>query len=57
MSSEGVDKVKESVKVYYGKTLKSSDDLQSNACKQGGKQMSDAVENALKLVHEEVSSK
>ena len=36
MSSEGVDKVKESVKVYYGKTLKSSDDLQSNACKLGG---------------------
>ena len=30
MSSEESDKVKESVKNYYGKRLKTSDDLQSN---------------------------
>lgn len=57
MSSEGADKVKESVKAYYGKRLKTSDDLQTNACKLGDKQMTPAVKNALKLIHEEVSTK
>lgn len=57
MNTESAEEVKESVKAYYGKTLKSSDDLQSNACKLGEKQMSNAVESALKLVHKEVSSK
>ena len=57
MSSEDADKVKESVKDYYGKRLKSSDDLQTNACKLGDKRMTPEVKNALKLIHEEVSSK
>ena len=58
MSSEEFDKVKDSVKNYYGKRLKTSDDLQSNACKiDEYSGMTSAVKNALKLIHEEVSSK
>ena len=57
MSSENADHIKESVKDYYGKTLQTSDDLQTNACKVEAKKMSSAVKNALKLIHEEVSSK
>ena len=58
MSSEDLDKVKESVKDYYGKKLKTSDDLQSNACKiDEFSGMTSAVKSALKLIHEEVSSK
>lgn len=57
MNSGEADKVKESVKDYYGKRLKTSDDLQTNACKFEGKSLSPAVKNALKLIHEEVSSK
>lgn len=57
MSSEDADKVKESVKDYYGKKLKTSDDLQTNACKLGDNRMSPAVKSALKLIHDEVSSK
>ncbi|KAJ7392462.1 hypothetical protein OS493_012126 [Desmophyllum pertusum] len=53
MSSEDADKVKESVKDYYGKILKSSDDLQTNACKLGDKRMTPEVKSALKLIHEE----
>ena len=57
MISDDADKVKESVKDYYGKRLKTSDDLQTNACKLGDKSMSPAVKSALKLIHDEVSSK
>lgn len=57
MSSENADQVKESVKDYYGKTLKTSDDLKTSACKFEGKKMPPAVRSALKLIHEEVSSK
>ena len=58
MSSEDADQVKESVKDYYGKRLKTSDDLQTNACKLGDNyRMSPAVKSALKLIHVEVSSK
>ncbi|KAL9983969.1 hypothetical protein ACROYT_G006218 [Oculina patagonica] len=57
MSSEDADKVKESVKDYYGKRLKTSDDLKTNACKLGETRMSSAVKSALKLIHDEVSSK
>ena len=57
MISDDADKVKESVKDYYGKRLKTSDDLQTNACKLGDKSMSSAVKSALKLIHDEVSSK
>ena len=58
MSSEDLDKVKESVKHYYSKRLKTSDDLQSNASKiDEFSGMTSAVKSALKLIHEEVSSK
>lgn len=58
MSYEGFDKVKDTVKNYYGKRLKTSDDLQSNASKiDEYSGMTSAVKSALKLVHEEVSSK
>ena len=58
MSSEDLDKVKKSVKHYYGKRLTTSDDLQSNASKiDEYSGMTSAVKSALKLVHEEVSSK
>jgi len=58
MSYEEFDKVKDSVKNYYGKRLKTSDDLQSNASKiDEYSGMTSAVKSALKLVHEEVSSK
>ena len=57
MSSENADQVKESVSDYYGKTLKTNDDLKTSACKFEGKKMPPAVRSALKLIHEEVSSK
>lgn len=57
MISDDADKVKESVKDYYGKRLKTSDDLQTNACKLGDNRMAPAVKSALKLIHDEVSSK
>jgi len=58
MSSENLDKVKESVKNYYGKRLRTSDDLQSNASKiDKCNGVTSTVKNALKLIHEEVSSK
>ena len=57
MISDDADKVKESVKDYYGKRLKTSDDLQTNACKLGDNSMTPAVKSALKLIHDEVSCK
>lgn len=58
MNSEELDKVKDSVKNYYGKILKTSDDIQSNASKiDEFSGMTSAVKSALKLIHEEVSSK
>ena len=57
MASHDAEKVKESVKDYYGKRLKNSDDLKTNACKLGEFRMSPDIKEAMKLVHEEVSSK
>ena len=58
MNSEELDKVKESVKNYYGKILKTSNDIQSNASKiDEYRGMTSAVKSALKLIHEEVSNK
>lgn len=57
MSSHDEVIVKENVKDYYGKRLKDSGDLKTDACKFDGKSMAPAVKTALKLVHEEVSSK
>ena len=50
--------MKESVKNYYGKRLKTSDDLQSNASKiDEYSGMTSSVKSALKLIHDEVSNK
>ena len=49
--------VRENVKDYYGKRLKDSGDLKTDACKFDGKWMTPAVKSALKLIHEEESSK
>lgn len=58
MNSEEFDKVKDSVKNYYGKILKTSDDIQSNASKiDEYNGMTSSVKSALKLIHEEVSNK
>ena len=57
MSSENANLLKESVKDYYGKKLQTSDDLQTNASKIATRNMSSTVKGALKLIHEEVSSK
>ena len=58
MNSEEFDKVKDNVKNYYGKILKTSDDIQSNASKiDEYNGMTSAVKSALKLIHEEVSNK
>ena len=58
MNSEEFDKVKDSVKNYYGKILKTSDDIQSNASNiDEYTGMTSSVKSALKLIHEEVSNK
>ena len=57
MSSENADLIKESVKDYYGKKLQTSDDLQTNAFEIATRNMSSTVKGALRLIHEEVSSK
>ena len=59
MSPENANLIKESVKDYYGKKLQTSDDLQTNAFKIATRNMSSTVKGAgaLKLIHEEVSSK
>ena len=46
-----------SVKEYYGKTLKSVADLKTQACIAPGKQITKHVRDAVSLVHEEVSCK
>jgi hypothetical protein len=48
--------IQESMKEYYGKILKTSEDLKSNACAQVGK-VPKLVKEALALCHEEVTSK
>ena len=49
--------VRENVKDYYGKTLKTSDDLKTDVCSLAGRKMPKIVKDALKMVHEEVTSK
>ena len=49
--------VRESVKDYYGKRLKSSDDLKTDVCSLAGRKMPKIVKDALEMVHEEVTSK
>ena len=57
MSFENADLIKGSVKDYYGRKLQTSDDLQTNAFEIATRNMSSTVKGALKLIHEEVSSK
>lgn len=57
MSIDVVEKVKEGVKVYYGKKLKILDDFQMNVCKFGDKQMIFVVKSVLKFIYDEVVSK
>ncbi|XP_014678355.1 PREDICTED: arsenite methyltransferase-like [Priapulus caudatus] len=51
------DRVHASVKDYYGKTLKKSDDLATNVCTTPTTRLPKYVREALKLVHDEVASK
>lgn len=57
MILDDVDKVKESVKDYYGKRFKIFDDFQINVCKFGDNLMIFVVKNVLKFIYYEVFSK
>ena len=48
--------IKDGVKEYYGKILKTNEDLKTNACVQVGK-VPKQVKEALGLCHEEVLSR
>ncbi|XP_032889946.1 arsenite methyltransferase [Amblyraja radiata] len=50
-------KIHEDVKDYYGKKLQGTDDLVLNVCVTPGKRLAKYVRDALKDVHEEVSSR
>lgn len=50
------NEIKDSVKEYYGKILKSNEDIKTNACVQVGK-VPKQVKKALELCHEEVLSR
>lgn len=47
----------DSVKDYYGKRLKTADDLQTQACVTVGKVVTKPVREAVAAVHDEVASK
>ncbi|XP_060069541.1 arsenite methyltransferase-like isoform X2 [Ylistrum balloti] len=49
--------VRDSVKEYYGKKLKTVDDLQTQACVAPGRKVTKPVREAIELVHEVVASK
>ncbi|XP_021351647.1 arsenite methyltransferase-like isoform X2 [Mizuhopecten yessoensis] len=49
--------VRDSVRDYYGKRLKTVDDLQTQACVAPGRKVSKSLKEAIDLVHEVVSSK
>lgn len=51
------NEVHSDVQEYYGKELKSKDDLKTNACTTSGAKMSLRVKQALALCHEEVITK
>lgn len=55
-SMEGTQ-VHDSVKDYYGKRLKTADDLQTQACVTVGKVVTKPVREAVAAVHDEVASK
>ncbi|XP_050397256.2 arsenite methyltransferase [Patella vulgata] len=57
MTEVSENQVRDSVKDYYGKTLKTSDDLQTPACSTGASRMSKSVKKALGEVHDEVTMK
>ena len=47
----------DSVKDYYGKRLKTADDLQTQACVTVGRVVTKPVREAVAAVHDEVASK
>lgn len=49
--------VHDSVKDYYGKQLKTVDDLKTQACVTVGKKVTKPVREAVAAVHDEVASK
>ena len=51
------DTIYSSVQEYYGKTLKSSESLATNACTIGKMNMPKHIKLALSQVHEEVSNR
>ena len=51
------DSIKESVKDYYGKRLKNTDDLQTNACTLNACAMPKHIREALKEVHPEIKKR
>lgn len=49
--------VHDAVKDYYGKQLKSVDDLKTQACVIAGRKVTKPVREAVAAVHEEVASR
>ncbi len=49
--------VHDNVKDYYGKRVKTSEDLMTNCCTVDRNTFSSEVKDALKLIHEDVLSK
>lgn len=56
-STNGESHIIDSVKEYYGKTVKTVADLQTQACVAPGRRVTKHVKDAISQVHEEVSSK
>ena len=49
--------IQDDVKEYYGKVLSTSKDLKTNVCTIGAMKMPSHVKQALRMVHEDVTSK
>ncbi|KAK3094342.1 hypothetical protein FSP39_000549 [Pinctada imbricata] len=57
MATVESNQIHDSVKDYYGKRVKTADDLQTQACVAVGKKVSKPVREAIAAVHDEVASK
>ena len=57
MTSAENSQIHDSVKEYYGKRVKTADDLQTQACVSLGKSVTKPVREAIGAVHDEVASK
>jgi arsenite methyltransferase len=51
------ERIKDSVKDYYGKRLKTTDDLQTSVCTHTCGKVPAHIRDALKMCHDEVVSK